>query len=199
MLCKIWLFSFTRLLSIFKLVYINCKVEFYQPSCWLYSVLNLFVFQQLVTLYLGRILVRVVSEIVWRNAQECARKTGTRGWISQVTRGCKPPEAAHVPGMLEVEASRQLEHYRTKLDNWPFSYLAIGTHDSVKPRATLFWKTWLFTFHSHPNINTPFTHEKKRASRENFKRETLEKNKIDTSTIFIKRLFKFFNSLPLHY
>ena len=42
----------------------DCKVEFYQPTCWLYSVSNLLVFQQLVTLYLGGILVRVVSEIV---------------------------------------------------------------------------------------------------------------------------------------
>ena len=51
-----------------------CKVEFIQPSCWLYSVPNLLVFQQLVTLYLGRFVVRVVSEIEWLNAQECARK-----------------------------------------------------------------------------------------------------------------------------
>ena len=42
----------------------NCKVEFYQPSFWLYFVPNLVVIQQLVTLYLGGILVRVVSEIV---------------------------------------------------------------------------------------------------------------------------------------
>ena len=42
----------------------DSKVEFNQPSCWLYSVPNLLVFQQLVTLYLGGILVRVVSEIV---------------------------------------------------------------------------------------------------------------------------------------
>ena len=41
-----------------------CKVEFYQPSYWLYSVSNLLVFQQLVILYLGEILVGVVSEIV---------------------------------------------------------------------------------------------------------------------------------------
>ena len=94
--------------------YQSCKVEFNQPSCWLYSVSNLLVFQQLVSLYLGEILVRVVSEIVWRNAKECARKTGTHDWISRVTRGCKPPETAHVPGMSEVEASRQLEHYKTK-------------------------------------------------------------------------------------
>ena len=42
----------------------DCKVEFNQPSCWLYSVPNLLIFQQLVTLYLGGILVRIVSEIM---------------------------------------------------------------------------------------------------------------------------------------
>lgn len=43
---------------------IGCKVEFNQPFVWLYSVPNLFVFQQLVTLYLGGIIIRVVSEIL---------------------------------------------------------------------------------------------------------------------------------------
>ena len=62
------------------------------------------------------------------------------------------------------------------------SRLSQAARPSCKP--TLFWKTWLFTFHSHPSINTPFTHKRKRASRENFERETLEKNKIDSSTIF---------------
>ena len=42
----------------------ECKVEFNQPSCQLYSVSNLLVFLQLVILYLGGIHVRVVSEIV---------------------------------------------------------------------------------------------------------------------------------------
>ena len=41
----------------------DCKVEFIQPSNWLYSVPNLLVFQHLVTLYLGGLVVRVVSEI----------------------------------------------------------------------------------------------------------------------------------------
>ena len=41
-----------------------CKVEFNQPSCWLYSVPNLFVFYQLVTLYLGENHVRVMCERV---------------------------------------------------------------------------------------------------------------------------------------
>ena len=40
-----------------------CKVEFNQPSCWLYFMPNLLVFQHLVTLYLGGNVVRVVSEI----------------------------------------------------------------------------------------------------------------------------------------
>ena len=42
----------------------DCKVEFNPLSCWLYSVPNLLVFQQVVTLYLGVIHVRVVSERV---------------------------------------------------------------------------------------------------------------------------------------
>ena len=41
----------------------DCKVEFNQPSCWLYSVPNLLVFQQLISLYLGGFVVRVVIEI----------------------------------------------------------------------------------------------------------------------------------------
>ena len=47
----------------FGLLFDNCKVEFIQPSNWLYSVPNLLVIQHLVTLYLGGFDVRVVSEI----------------------------------------------------------------------------------------------------------------------------------------
>ena len=51
---------------------------------------NLLVFQQLVTLYLGGIVVRVVSEIECWNAQECARKQslviGSRGWLAAASR-----------------------------------------------------------------------------------------------------------------
>uniref|UniRef100_A0A7N2LT81 Cation-transporting P-type ATPase C-terminal domain-containing protein n=1 Tax=Quercus lobata TaxID=97700 RepID=A0A7N2LT81_QUELO len=59
----------------------------------------------------------------------------TRGWASRVTRGYKPPDAAHVPSMLEGEQSCKLEHYRTKQDNWPYGYLATGSRDLVKPRG----------------------------------------------------------------
>ena len=42
----------------------DCKVEFNQPSCWLYSVPNLLVIKQLVTLYLGGNQVSVVCKRV---------------------------------------------------------------------------------------------------------------------------------------
>ena len=42
----------------------DCKVEFNQPSCWLYSMPNFLVFYQLVTLYLGGNHVRVVCKRV---------------------------------------------------------------------------------------------------------------------------------------
>ena len=57
--------------------------------------------------------------------------TRSHGWLAAY----KPPEVAHMPSMLEVEMSCQLEHYRTKSTDWLFSYLAAGTCDSVKPRV----------------------------------------------------------------
>ena len=57
--CKSYCMNFDS----FKIVDSSCKVEFIQPSNWLYSVPNLLVIQHLVTLYLGGFDVRVVSEI----------------------------------------------------------------------------------------------------------------------------------------
>ena len=45
----------------------------------------------------------------------------------------------------------------------------------------------------------PYTHEMLRASRENFERETLEKNKIDSFTIFILWFSKFLYSHLCHW
>ena len=70
--------------------------------------------------------------------KKCSRlckEAGTCDCILWVAHGYKPPDVEHVPSMLEVEASCQLEHYRTKSTGWPFSYLVAGTHDSVKPRV----------------------------------------------------------------
>ena len=151
-----------------------CKVKFNQPSCWLYSMPNLLVFQHLVTLYLGGIVVRVVSEIECWNAQECARKQIVATW----SRG------------LLVASSRQMQHTCQACQklkrhaSWSTTRQNRTTGCSVILRldlatqssreSPLFCKTWLFTFHSHPSINTPYTHKRKKASRENFDRETLK-------------------------
>ena len=42
----------------------DCKVEFIQSFCWLYSIPNLFEIKHLETLYLGRNHVRIVCEKV---------------------------------------------------------------------------------------------------------------------------------------
>ena len=77
--------------------------------------------------------------------------------------------------------------------NSRLSPVARSSHQTI-----LFGKNWLFTFLFTLPYIYPYTHNILRASRENFERETLEKNKIDSSTIFTYRLFKFLYSLPLH-
>ena len=70
--------------------------------------------------------------------KKCSRlckEVGTHNWISRVARGCKPPNVEHVSNMPEVEASYQLEHYKTKSKDWLFSYLAAETRNSIKPRV----------------------------------------------------------------
>ena len=63
---------------------------------------------------------------------------------------------------------------------------------------TLFEKIWLFTFLLTLLYIYPYTHDLKRASRENFGRETLEKTRLTHPQFLPKRLFKFLYSLPLH-
>ena len=81
------------------------------------------------------------------------------------------------------------------------SRLELATQSSyeAKPRASPVLKNLTLHIPFSPQYKCLFySQKKKRISRENFERETLEKNKIDSSPIFIKRLFKFLNSLPLY-
>ena len=114
-------------------------------------------------------------------AKSCTRARHAKSWSVRLT------------GVLQDKIGQLAVQLSCGWNLW----LSQATRPSREP--ALFWKkTWLFTFHSYPSINTPFTHERKRAFRENFERKTLEKNKIDSSPIFIKRLFKFLNSFHLH-
>ena len=119
-----------------KNMWICCKVEFYQPSCWLYSVLNLLVFQQLETLYLGGNHVRVMC--VWESVKNCSsvcKETGTRGWTSRVARDCKLPDWSTHAKHAKSWSITPAVHYRTKIPGWPGRLLAAWTRYSTQSQG----------------------------------------------------------------
>ena len=76
--------------------------------------------------------------------------------------------------------------------------LATQSSDEAKSRASPVLKNLTLHILFSSQYKYPFYPRKKESFLREFERETLEKNKIDSSPIFIKRLFKFLNSLPLH-
>ena len=127
------------------------KVEFIQSFCWFYSIPNLLVIQHLETLYLGGNHVRVVCVRVWRKAQECAIKkslaTGSCDW--QVTR------MAQVWSMQgELKGHTNCCTTRQNLQSGKAVSSRLIPVASSSRQNTMFGCNWLFTFHTHPTINT---------------------------------------------
>ena len=149
---------------------------------------NLLVFQHLVTLYLGGFVVRVVSEIeCWllKSMQENrdSRLILAGGSRLQAARcSTRAKHARRWTVMLAGALQDKTGQLVIRLSRDWISRLSQVARSSREP--PLFCKTWRFTFLSHSSINTPFTHKCKSASRENFERETLKKNKIDSPTIY---------------
>ena len=142
----------------------DCKVEINQPCCWLYSVPNLLVIQQLVTLCLGGNHVRVVCERVWKNDQDCAMKQGLTARSHRWLTACKPPKDAHEWSMQKswtIMPAVALQDKKFKLTIQLTRGLNLRLSQVTRPsrQLALFSKNWLFTFHSHSSINTPYTHE----------------------------------------
>ena len=151
-----------------------CKVEFNQPSCCLYSEPNLLVFQQLVALYLGGIPVfrwDSCKGSEWDSVKKCSRvcKKNRDSWLDlagdsrlQATRSCT--RARHAKSwsvMLAGVLQNKIGQLAIQLScGWNLR-LSQAARPSREPG--LFWKTWLFTFHSHPSINTPYTHKKNKS------------------------------------
>ena len=81
---------------------------------------------------------------------------------------------------------------------------ACGLNSRLNPvmrlsrQNTLFGKIWLFTFLLTLLYIYPYTHDSKRASRENFERETIKKTRLTHPQSLPKRLFKLLYSLPFH-
>ena len=158
--------------------YIICKVEFIQPSNWLYSVPNLLVFQHLVTLYLDEFDVRVVSKIEWSLLKSVQENRDSRLGLagdSRLQAAKRSTRAKHARRWTVMPAGALQDktgQLAIRLSRDWISRVSQVARPSREP--ALFWKTWRFTFSSHLSINTPCTHKWESASRENFERETLE-------------------------
>ena len=101
---------------------------------------------------------------------------------------------------LKHLASCSLQDKSSRLAR-PFSRglnLRLGSITRSSCQNTLFGKIWLFTFLLTLLYIYPYTHDSKRAFRENFERETLEKTRLTHPQSLPKRLFKFLYSLPLY-
>ena len=105
----------------------DCKVEFNQPSCWLYSVPNSLVFRW-----------ESCKGSVWESVKNCSsvcKEARTHGWISRVARGFKlldwSTRAKHASSWSVVPAV----HYRTKVPRWPGRFLVSWTRDSTHSRG----------------------------------------------------------------
>ena len=155
---------------------IICKVEFIQPSCWLYSVPNLLVFQYLVVFRWD-----CCKGSEWDRVMKCSRvckkqrlATGSRGWLAAASR--QKQHTCQACQKLKRYATWSITGQNRTTGRSIISRLDLVTQSSyeTKPQASPILKSWLFTFHSHPSINTPYTHKRKRAFRENFERKTLE-------------------------
>ena len=75
---------------------------------------------------------------VWESVKNCSsvcKEAGTRGKISQVARGCTPPDwctrAKHAKNWSVVPTV----HYKTKVLGWPGRLLAAWTHDSTQSQG----------------------------------------------------------------
>ena len=130
-----------------------------------------------------------MCERVWRIAQDCAKKqglaVGSRGWLAAASRQID----AYMPSMPEDEASHQLftTGQKSQAGQAVYSRLELPV-----------WQKYDFSHSFSPYYIYPYTHDSKRASRENFERETLEKTRLTHPQYLLKRLFKFLYSLSLH-
>ena len=96
---------------------------------------------------------------VWESVNKCSKlctKAGTRDW--QATRGCTWVKYAD---KLNHHASYSTTGQKVKTDHSVSSRLELATQSSreAKLPASSILKNWLFAFHSHTSINTPYTHE----------------------------------------
>ena len=135
----------------------------------------------------------------WRFDQECP----TRKWLAtRLMSGDSPKWSTCVKhaGRWKVRPARSLQDKKYSLaslviGNWNSWLIPVAKWVTSAP---CFAENWFFTFHLIPYYKYPYTYEMLRVSRENFERETLKKNKIDSSTILYIWFSKLLYSHPLY-
>ena len=132
--------------------------------------------------------VRVVNEIKCWLLKSVQENRDSRldlaggSWLQAARRSTRAKHARRWIVMLAGALQDKTRQLAIRLSHDWNSQLSQVARPSHEP--PLFCKTWHFTFSSHLSINTPYTYKWKKASRENFERKTLKKNKIDSPTIY---------------
>ena len=125
--------------------------------------------------------------------KKCSRlckEAGARYWISQVDHDLQAAKKVHTCRAcqkLKSHASCCTTGQKSQAGQAVSSRFELATQPSreVKLPEHPIWEKLTFHIPSHPTIYIyPYTHDIERVFRENFERETLEKNKNDSSTIF---------------
>ena len=104
---------------------------------------------------------------VWESMKKCSRlcsEAGTRGLISREACGLQAAKSC-----TRAEHAGDLNSHATWSTTGQKSRLAIKLARGLNSRLSqvarssrqlaLFWKNWLFAFHSHTSINTPHSHK----------------------------------------
>ena len=104
---------------------------------------------------------------VWESVKKCSRmciEAETHNWILQVAcdwqaaRGCTRVKHAE---KLNRHASCSITRQKVQTGHSIISRLELATQSSCEAKSPTnsVLKNWLFAFHSHNSINTPYTHE----------------------------------------
>ena len=104
---------------------------------------------------------------VWESVKKCSRlcsEAGTCDWISREARGLQAAKSCK-----RIKHAWELNSHTSWSTIGQKSRLAIQLARGLNLRLsqvtrlnrqlTLFWKIWLFAFHSHTSINTPHSHK----------------------------------------
>ena len=122
--------------------------------CWLYSVPNFLVIQNVETLYLGGNNVRVVCERVWRNSSWVHLRGVSQLDLATDSRLASRQSVTRVKyaGSWRVMTARALQDKKYSLA-WQLTRDSFQSRGRVT-RMPYFAKNWFFTFLSYLTINT---------------------------------------------